>query len=119
MIVGGSCADLGKSRIANRRKLARASLGVALSLCFAGPIAVESQAPRMYRIGFLGLSSPAEYAPSLEAFRQGLGDLGYEQGKHISIEYRWANGRYEQLPALAAQRSRGTSPSNSRRSSSW
>ena len=103
MIVGGSCADLGRSRIANRRKLAKASLGVALSLCFAGPIAVESQAPRMYRIGFLGLSSPAEYAPSLEAFRQGLGDLGYEQGKNISLEYRWANGRYEQLPALAAE----------------
>jgi putative tryptophan/tyrosine transport system substrate-binding protein len=103
MIVDGSCADLGKSRIAKRLKLAKASLGVALILLLTAPIAAPSQDRRTYRIGFLGLSSPADYAPNLQAFRRGLGDLGYEEGKNISIEYRWANGRYERLPALAAE----------------
>jgi len=55
----------------------------------------------VYRIGFLGLSSAADYAPNLSAFRQGLRHLGYEEGKQISIEYRWAQDRYERLPALA------------------
>jgi len=55
----------------------------------------------VYRIGFLGLSSTADYAPNLSAFRQGLRHLGYEEGKQISIEYRWAQDRYERLPALA------------------
>ena len=55
----------------------------------------------MYRIGFPGLSSAADYAPNLSAFRQGLRHLGYEEGKQISIEYRWAQDRYERLPALA------------------
>src|SRR5262249_43155325 len=57
----------------------------------------------VYRIGFLGLSSSADYATNLAAFWQGLRDLGYEDGKNISIEYRWAENRYERLPGLAVE----------------
>jgi putative ABC transport system substrate-binding protein len=68
----------------------------------AAPGAGEAQqAGKVYRIAFLGLSSSADYAANLSAFRQGLRDLGYEEGKNISIEYRWAGNRYERLPALA------------------
>jgi hypothetical protein len=69
----------------------------------AVPLAAEAQAGKVHRVGFLGLSSPADYAANLQAFRQGLRDLGYEEWKNISIEYRWAEGRDERLPALAAE----------------
>ena len=83
--------------------------GVALIAVFAvsllaAPFAAEAQqAGKMYRIGFLGLSSAEDYAENLRAFRQGLRDLGYEEARNVSIEYRWAEGRSERLPALAAE----------------
>lgn len=55
------------------------------------------------RIGFLGTSSPSSFAIRLEAFRQGLRDFGYREGATVAVEYRWAEGRYEQLPALATE----------------
>lgn len=103
MIVDESRASLGKGRIAKKWTVAWGSLGVGLTLLLTVPVAAQSPAQKVYRIGFLGLSSPADYAPSLRAFHEGLRDLGYEQGKGISIEYRWANGRDERLPALAAE----------------
>jgi ABC-type uncharacterized transport system substrate-binding protein len=69
----------------------------------AWPCAVNAQsANQVPRIGFLGLASPATFASRLEAFRQGLRDLGYVEGTNIIVEYRWAEGRYERLPELAA-----------------
>jgi putative ABC transport system substrate-binding protein len=62
-----------------------------------------SPEPRVYRIGFLSLSSAGDYATYVQAFRQGLRDLGYEEGRNVSIEYRWAEGRDERLPLLAAE----------------
>ena len=59
-----------------------------------------SQTPR---IGFLGLSSPTAHARFLEAFRRGLRDLGYVEGQNISVDYRWAEGRYDRLPQLATE----------------
>src|SRR6266567_4925496 len=53
-------------------------------------------------IGFLSSRSPGETAPSVAAFRTGLAKAGYVEGQNVTIECRWAEGRYEQLPALAA-----------------
>src|SRR5262245_27830698 len=81
--------------------LAKTSLGVALALLIIAPVGAESQPAKRYRIGFLGLSSAKDYAPNLRAFHQGLRDLGYEEERNISIEYRWAMGHAERLPMLA------------------
>jgi putative tryptophan/tyrosine transport system substrate-binding protein len=53
-------------------------------------------------IGFLGSGSPTSYAPFVDAFRQGLTEMGYVEGKNVAIEFRWAGGRFERLPTLAA-----------------
>jgi hypothetical protein len=53
-------------------------------------------------IGFLGSASPDRTAPLLAAFHQGLGETGYVEGQNLAFEYRWAEGRYDRLPALAA-----------------
>ena len=83
--------------------LAKTSLGIALALWLAVPAAAQAQAPKKYRIGFLGLSSATDYAPNLEAFHQTLRDLGYEEGRNLSIEYRWADGHAERAPPLAEE----------------
>ncbi len=70
----------------------------------AAPLAAEGQQPgRVYRIGFLGGASSSGYAALVEALRLGLRDYGYAESKNITIEYRWAEGIYERLPALAAE----------------
>ena len=74
-----------------------------LSHMLAPFIAEAQQNGKVYRIGFLGLSSPSEYAANLKAFRQGLRALGYEEGRNILIDYRWAEGRVERLRPLASE----------------
>jgi putative tryptophan/tyrosine transport system substrate-binding protein len=61
-----------------------------------------AQQKAMPVIGFLGAASPGPNAPYVAAFHQGLGDSGYVAGRNVAIEYRWAEGQYDRLPALAA-----------------
>jgi putative tryptophan/tyrosine transport system substrate-binding protein len=70
----------------------------------AWPVAARSQqAGKVYRIGFLGGADPVGYADQMEALRLGLRDHGYVDGKNTVIEERWAEGKYDRLPALAAE----------------
>jgi putative ABC transport system substrate-binding protein len=77
----------------------------AIILMLAGSVAsAEAQeTKKLPRIGYLSSSSPSSAAASIDAFRQGLRDLGYVEGKNILIEYRHADGKLDRLPALAGE----------------
>jgi putative tryptophan/tyrosine transport system substrate-binding protein len=82
-----------------RRKFLAALGGAA-----AWPLAARAQQTgKVYRIGYLGVTSYAEYAREIEALLRGLRRLGYEEGKNIAIVYQFAEGDYDRLPALASE----------------
>jgi putative tryptophan/tyrosine transport system substrate-binding protein len=83
-----------------RRREFIITLGSAVT---AGPLAVRAQQPAMPVIGFLSSRSPAEAQAAVNAFRSGLGEVGYFEGKNVVIEFRWAEGRYDRLRALATE----------------
>jgi putative ABC transport system substrate-binding protein len=69
----------------------------------AWPMAARAQQPVMSVVGFLHYASPGTFAHIAEAVRRGLKEVGYVEGQNVTIKYRWANGHYDRLPALAAE----------------
>src|SRR5690349_12528409 len=67
------------------------------------PLAARAQQPAMPVIGFLSTRTPNETAHLVAAFRRGLAENGYIEGQNVAVEYRWALGQYDRLPALATE----------------
>jgi len=84
------------------RRTLLAALGAS---ALAGSLSSLAQQPtaKIYRVGFLGALSPAAYSSYTDALRAGLRELGYVEGRNLVFEYRWAQQKYERLPALAAE----------------
>src|SRR5213594_3824029 len=90
-----------KSEIQDRKWAGIVAMGVVFTMC--GAVAQAQQPKKVPRIGYLIAGTPSAQAPYIEAFRQGLRDLGYIEGKNIAIEYRYAQEKLERQPALAAE----------------
>jgi putative ABC transport system substrate-binding protein len=74
-----------------------------VAMVVVGGVAGAQPTKKIPRIGFLGAFSASSLSARIEAFRQGLRELGYVEGKNIFIEYRYAEGKLDRLPALAAE----------------
>jgi putative tryptophan/tyrosine transport system substrate-binding protein len=85
-----------------RRREFVALLGSAAAFSIVRPLAARAQ-PQMPVVGYLGAESPDRFASRLRAFRDGLATAGFTEGRNVAIEYRWADGSNERLPALAAE----------------
>jgi putative tryptophan/tyrosine transport system substrate-binding protein len=82
-----------------RRDLIAASAGLAIGL----PQFARAQKPATPVVGFLNSASPAPFAPLVAAFRRGMQETGYVEGRNLAITFRWAENRLERLPRLAAE----------------
>jgi ABC-type uncharacterized transport system substrate-binding protein len=96
-----SSPDNPKSAIQNRKLVGIVALIIAFAMC--GAVATAQQATKIARIGYLTGATPIGQAARIEAFRQGLRELGYVEGKNIVVEYRYAEEKLDRLPALAAE----------------
>ncbi len=91
------CSDSGGRRV-RRRDFIKIIGGGAAAL----PLAVQAQKPAMPVVGYLSANSSTGDARQVAAFVKGLDETGYEDGKTVRIEYRWADGQYDRLPSIAA-----------------
>jgi putative tryptophan/tyrosine transport system substrate-binding protein len=82
-----------------RRREVIALLGCAAA---SSPMSARAQQSAMPVIGFVNVASAKDYTPLLSAFLKGLSEAGFVDGRNVSIEYRWAEGRADRLPAMVA-----------------
>ncbi len=87
----------------HRRTSRRAFLATGIAVTASALVAAAQSPAKTWRIGYLSPVSPSAGARLLESFRQGLREHGYAEGRNISIDYRWAEGRPERFPALATE----------------
>src|SRR5512145_3113797 len=81
-----------------------AALGCLLVVGLAvAPTAGAQPAQKIYKVGFLGLTSPSDYASRIAALSEGLRQAGYQEGANLIVEYRWAEGKLNRLPGLAIE----------------
>jgi putative ABC transport system substrate-binding protein len=85
------------------KRTAVPSILVVVVLLAVVVIAEAQQPKKVPRIGFLGVTSPSTISARIEAFGQGLRELGYVEGKNIVIEYRYAEGKFDHVRTLAAE----------------
>jgi putative ABC transport system substrate-binding protein len=78
-------------------------LGVMSGAAVALPLTVRAQQPAMPVIGYLSSRSPGDSVSLVAAFRKGLNEAGFVEGQNVTIEYRWAEGQYDRLPAMATE----------------
>ena len=81
----------------------RRELIALLGSAVAWPFAARAQQPVMPVVAFLNSASPDGYVPMVTAFRQGLKEAGYVEGQNVTVEYRWAEGQYDRVPAIALE----------------
>jgi len=95
-----SSSDNRKSKIQNLKSAGFLAIGVTFAMC--GAVAEAQQPGKVLRIGYLAGTGPDAQSARIQAFRQGLRELGYVEGKNFVIESRYAEGKLDRLPALAA-----------------